>query len=275
MLERRGVISGYEGSKPRQVLVAEADLPRVLAALAEPAAARSATSLLTRDARDRSNATRGTYARAHRRVRDRGPDQDPGQVPARAGERRVGPVARARRSSRASCAPTPRRSDWTARRSWRSTACTTSARARRRSSRSSRRRSSAPRALCGCRERGPRAAICRGRCRRARDRAVDRRPGLGRGRRLLERRTPNTTAPRVPAQHSASHRTTTHGRDPRTSHHGPTLVALSLRPTAAVYVCLIGDNGRKLIPGTELQPGDEHPHVPRQTLRDSRSATLR
>jgi DNA segregation ATPase FtsK/SpoIIIE, S-DNA-T family len=38
MLERRGVISGYEGSKPRQVLVTEADLPRVLAALAEPAA---------------------------------------------------------------------------------------------------------------------------------------------------------------------------------------------------------------------------------------------
>ena len=34
MLERRGVISGYEGSKPRQVLVTEADLPRVLDALA-------------------------------------------------------------------------------------------------------------------------------------------------------------------------------------------------------------------------------------------------
>jgi DNA segregation ATPase FtsK/SpoIIIE, S-DNA-T family len=33
MLERRGIISGYEGSKPRQVLVAEADLPRVLATL--------------------------------------------------------------------------------------------------------------------------------------------------------------------------------------------------------------------------------------------------
>jgi S-DNA-T family DNA segregation ATPase FtsK/SpoIIIE len=33
MLERRGVISGYEGSKPRQVLVTEADLPRVLAGL--------------------------------------------------------------------------------------------------------------------------------------------------------------------------------------------------------------------------------------------------
>ena len=41
MLERRGVISGYEGSRPRQVLITEADLPRVLAALGEPAAAPS------------------------------------------------------------------------------------------------------------------------------------------------------------------------------------------------------------------------------------------
>jgi len=39
MLERRGVISGYEGSKPRQVLIAEADVPRVLAALQERAVA--------------------------------------------------------------------------------------------------------------------------------------------------------------------------------------------------------------------------------------------
>ncbi len=37
MLERRGVISGYEGSKPRQVLIGEADVPRVLAALEERA----------------------------------------------------------------------------------------------------------------------------------------------------------------------------------------------------------------------------------------------
>jgi S-DNA-T family DNA segregation ATPase FtsK/SpoIIIE len=35
MLERRGIISGYEGSKPRQVLVTASDLPRVLAALSE------------------------------------------------------------------------------------------------------------------------------------------------------------------------------------------------------------------------------------------------
>ena len=35
MLERRGVISGYEGSKARKVLISEADLPRVIAALEE------------------------------------------------------------------------------------------------------------------------------------------------------------------------------------------------------------------------------------------------
>ncbi|MEA2351040.1 MAG: segregation ATPase FtsK/SpoIIIE, family, partial [Thermoleophilaceae bacterium] len=39
MMERRGVISGYEGSKARQVLITEADLPRVLAALDEPVVA--------------------------------------------------------------------------------------------------------------------------------------------------------------------------------------------------------------------------------------------
>ena len=36
MLERRGVISGYEGSKARKVLISEGDLPRVLDALEEP-----------------------------------------------------------------------------------------------------------------------------------------------------------------------------------------------------------------------------------------------
>ena len=33
MLERRGIISGYEGSKPRQVLVSEPEMPRMLARL--------------------------------------------------------------------------------------------------------------------------------------------------------------------------------------------------------------------------------------------------
>src|SRR5207237_8405959 len=39
MLERRGVISGYEGSKPRQVLIGEADVPRILSHLADAEAA--------------------------------------------------------------------------------------------------------------------------------------------------------------------------------------------------------------------------------------------
>ncbi|MEA2397880.1 MAG: segregation ATPase FtsK/SpoIIIE, family [Thermoleophilaceae bacterium] len=42
MMERRGVISGYEGSKARQVLISEGDLPRVLAALDEPVGAGAA-----------------------------------------------------------------------------------------------------------------------------------------------------------------------------------------------------------------------------------------
>jgi S-DNA-T family DNA segregation ATPase FtsK/SpoIIIE len=41
MLERRGVISGYEGSKPRQVLITEADLPRILAGLESPPTQRA------------------------------------------------------------------------------------------------------------------------------------------------------------------------------------------------------------------------------------------
>jgi len=41
MLERRGIISGYEGSKPRQVLIGEADVPRILAHLAEAEAGPS------------------------------------------------------------------------------------------------------------------------------------------------------------------------------------------------------------------------------------------
>jgi S-DNA-T family DNA segregation ATPase FtsK/SpoIIIE len=41
MMERRGVISGYEGSKARQVLITEGDLPRVLESLSEDPAVPS------------------------------------------------------------------------------------------------------------------------------------------------------------------------------------------------------------------------------------------
>jgi S-DNA-T family DNA segregation ATPase FtsK/SpoIIIE len=44
MLERRGIISGYEGSKPRQVLISEADVPRILTHLAEAGRGSSASS---------------------------------------------------------------------------------------------------------------------------------------------------------------------------------------------------------------------------------------
>jgi DNA segregation ATPase FtsK/SpoIIIE, S-DNA-T family len=49
MLERRGVISGYEGSKPRQVLITEADLPRILGGLeaGDAAQAEAATEPVT------------------------------------------------------------------------------------------------------------------------------------------------------------------------------------------------------------------------------------
>jgi len=43
MLERRSIISGYEGSKPRQVLITEADVPRILSHLAEASPAAGPT----------------------------------------------------------------------------------------------------------------------------------------------------------------------------------------------------------------------------------------
>jgi len=45
MLERRGVISGYEGSKARKVLITEVELPRVLDALGEAAGAEPVIAL--------------------------------------------------------------------------------------------------------------------------------------------------------------------------------------------------------------------------------------
>ena len=36
-------------------------------------------------------------------------------------------------------------------------------------------------------------------------------------------------------------------------------MALSLKATGAVYVCLIGDDGRKLISGVDLQSGESTP----------------
>ncbi len=57
MLERRGIISGYEGSKPRQVLITEADVPRILSHLAEAEASSApAAPSPVPDARDADDA---------------------------------------------------------------------------------------------------------------------------------------------------------------------------------------------------------------------------
>jgi cytoskeletal protein RodZ len=66
--------------------------------------------------------------------------------------------------------------------------------------------------------------------------------------------TSTTTTTRAQAGHKAKHRPATTS-SPGTGTSGDE-VALSLTPTAAVYVCLIGDNGRKLIPGLELPAGE-------------------
>jgi cytoskeletal protein RodZ len=63
--------------------------------------------------------------------------------------------------------------------------------------------------------------------------------------------TTSTTTTKAQAGHKAKPRHTK-----KSTPVGSDEVALSLTPTAAVYVCLIGDNGRKLIPGQELQAGE-------------------
>ena len=136
MLERRGVISGYEGSKARKVLVTEADLPRVIAALEEPVggggrATRDRHPLSARIGRrhaaDRRNPARGAHAPEARHRRRRGAHQDPREVPACAGERGVELCCRGPPSSRPSCAPMRRRWEWTLTCWSRSSAASTSA----------------------------------------------------------------------------------------------------------------------------------------------------
>lgn len=63
--------------------------------------------------------------------------------------------------------------------------------------------------------------------------------------------TTKTTATKTQTGHKAKPRHKT-----RSAAAAGNEVALSLTPTAAVYVCLIGDGGKKLIPGLELQAGE-------------------
>jgi cytoskeleton protein RodZ len=65
-------------------------------------------------------------------------------------------------------------------------------------------------------------------------------------------------------QSSARHTVTKHNAQARQGAAAgtgakPAIVTLSLLPSATVYVCLIGDAGRKLIPGVELPAGTRTP----------------
>jgi cytoskeleton protein RodZ len=67
------------------------------------------------------------------------------------------------------------------------------------------------------------------------------------------------------SKHNASTRTSTGGHTGTKGSTGastgtrPRDVALSLHANSVVYVCLLGDGGRKLIPGLELQAGSSTP----------------
>ncbi len=71
--------------------------------------------------------------------------------------------------------------------------------------------------------------------------------------------TSTTSTPTGAARHGKAGSKHSSAATPRRRAVSSGLVALSLRASAVVYVCLIGDDGRKLIPGTELQPGETTP----------------
>jgi cytoskeleton protein RodZ len=65
-----------------------------------------------------------------------------------------------------------------------------------------------------------------------------------------------STAGSVTHKHAARHQSAT--TTARGAGSAP-IIALSLKPTGVVFVCLLGDGGRKLIPGINLQPGESTP----------------
>jgi cytoskeleton protein RodZ len=75
-----------------------------------------------------------------------------------------------------------------------------------------------------------------------------------------------------PRTHTAKHHTTS--KRSRASTPSSTTVTLSLRASGVVNVCLIGDAGRKLIAGVNLQPGESTPtfHAKRFELTLGNSA---
>jgi hypothetical protein len=71
--------------------------------------------------------------------------------------------------------------------------------------------------------------------------------------------TATGTAKHGSAQHARNHAAGKGSTGGVAATATPAIVTLSLQPTAVVYVCLVGDNARRLIPGLELQPGERTP----------------
>jgi cytoskeleton protein RodZ len=76
----------------------------------------------------------------------------------------------------------------------------------------------------------------------------------------------STTTPRHHTHHASTNSST--GTTPAQA----SLIALSVQPTAPVYVCLISAGGRKLIPGLILNPNTTHPST--QPTYHSHSFTI-
>ncbi len=72
-------------------------------------------------------------------------------------------------------------------------------------------------------------------------------------------KTSSTPARSTTVPHHHTHHTSTHSPGSTVPSSQSSIVALSVQPTAAVYVCLISAGGRKLIPGLILQPGTSQP----------------
>jgi cytoskeletal protein RodZ len=79
---------------------------------------------------------------------------------------------------------------------------------------------------------------------------------LSRGGGGSAKNTTSSTVAQTHPKHTGTHAKPTVGQSNHPTSTTSPRVALSLRPSAVVYVCLIdNDTGRKLIPGLELQPG--------------------
>ncbi len=71
--------------------------------------------------------------------------------------------------------------------------------------------------------------------------------------------SPTTTARVTTPTHHHVHRVTRHTSTGATPGATSDVVALSVQPTGPVYVCLIGEGGKKLIPGLILSPNSTQP----------------